>query len=112
MRFAAPFLLVGPVLSFCAAQSNAILLPSLQNSQTARTAFQGTAGETPKGWFVSTQGYTARIVAESAKSEEHGVLLQKNASTADSAEFGNLMRSFSAAPFRGKRLRFRASLRF
>jgi erythromycin esterase len=73
---------------------------------------QGKPGETPKGWFVPVEGYSARLVAEGATPGRHSVLLQKDGQSANAGPFGNIMRTFNAMPYRGKKLRFRAMVRF
>lgn len=78
----------------------------------ASGAVQGALGEKPKGWYVPTPGYSAVLVAEGAKPGQNSVLLQSEARASNKAAFGNVMRSFNAQPFRGKKLRFRVSAKF
>jgi alpha-galactosidase len=73
---------------------------------------QGAIGHEPKGWIVSTPGYTGLLVQEGPPPGQRSVLLQKEVSPVQSSSFGNLMRTFSAVPYRGKKIRFRASVRF
>lgn len=75
------------------------------------SALQGALGETPKGWVVPS-GYSARLVAEGSKPGHHSVLLEKKAQVTNAAPFGNIMRAFSAVPYRGTKLRFRATVRY
>lgn len=72
---------------------------------------RGKPGETPRGWAVAASGYSGLIVAATPASQKRGVVLQRDGKP-PGASFGNLTRTFSAVPFRGKKLRFRAQVRF
>jgi len=74
----------------------------------------GTLGEVPAGWFLpgpSRQaGYRARLSEDHPKEGKRCALLSREA-VARTAAFGNLMQSFDAAPYRGRRIRLRAAVR-
>lgn len=82
----------------------------LVNAQSA--LIQGKLGEEPKGWQVPTAGFSAHLVPINAQTAGRAALLQKEKGAKQTAPFGNLMRAFSAAPYHGKKLRFRATVRF
>src|SRR5262249_14719037 len=68
----------------------------------------------PTGWFFPPviQGYGAKISGEGAKTGKRcAVVYRDPAATAGPNDFGNLMQSFEAGPFRGKRVRLRAAIR-
>jgi hypothetical protein len=73
----------------------------------------GMLGQAPAGWnfpAVSAQnGYAARLTDEMPKSGAACALIEHAGAAAQA--FGNLMQSFSAAAYRGKRVRFRAAVR-
>ncbi|HEX6902284.1 MAG TPA: S41 family peptidase [Thermoanaerobaculia bacterium] len=100
--------------------SAALLLSLPLTSQTppapANLDFeQGQPGETPPGWFVptpSTQaGYTVKIVTERPEAGRQAVQVAFEGQAPNPRAFGNLMTTFDAAGFRGKRVRFRAAVR-
>jgi C-terminal processing protease CtpA/Prc len=74
----------------------------------------GKLGQTPTGWIfpaMSAQsGYTASLTDEKPKSGVACAVIRREGAATVQA-FGNLMQSFSAAAFRGKRVRFRAAVR-
>lgn len=73
---------------------------------------QGTLGQVPDGWRCPTPaGYGAELTAEQPKSGKYAALLKSKQSAGPSAPFGNLMQAIDATPFRGRRVRFRASVR-
>jgi hypothetical protein len=78
---------------------------------------QGELGKEPPGWFVPSMlkqaGYSAVVVAEHPAGGSRSALLQAPAGgpPPGPAAFGNLMRSFDAAPYRGRRVRFRAQVK-
>lgn len=78
---------------------------------------QGEIGQVPSGWFVplpsQQAGYTAKLVTERPESGKRCALLSRDKEATGEAQsaFGNLMQSFDAAPYRGKRVRFRAAVR-
>jgi len=67
------------------------------------------------GWFVprpvKEQGYSAAVDADSPPGGSHSLRLQAPESGPPAGSFGNLMRSFDAAPYRGQRIRFRAAVK-
>lgn len=76
---------------------------------------QGQPGEVPPGWFVPTPstraGYTVKIVTEKPEEGRQAVQVAFEGQAPDRRAFGNLMTTFDAAAFRGKRVRFRAAVR-
>ena len=75
----------------------------------------GEAGALPEGWKATTPrgdatttGYTAKLTRDQAK---QGSYCAELASEAGASGFGNLMQSFEATAYRGKRVRFRAAVR-
>ena len=75
---------------------------------------QGQVGEVPQGWFVPqsvlASGYRVSLVTESPVSGNRCARIWY-AGDSQSEGFGNLMQSFNAIPYRGKRIRFRAAVR-
>lgn len=67
----------------------------------------GAAGATPPGWFCPTPGYKIELVTDRAKSAKQCAKLSGEGQRG----FGNLMQSFDATPFRGKRIKLSAWLR-
>jgi hypothetical protein len=67
------------------------------------------------GWSVPgtvrEQGYSAQMDTDHPPDGTGSLRLQAPAAIAKVGAFGNLMRSFDAAPFRGQRVRFRAAVR-
>ena len=79
---------------------------------------QGELGRVPMGWFVPTSGYVAKISERDPKNGKRGVILTRAPSgkpgpgrSKRKFGFGNLMQSSEAAPYWGKRVRFRAAVR-
>ena len=74
---------------------------------------QGVVGQVPTGWDSPTKiNYAAELTGEQPKSGKRAALLRSVPSaTAAGSEFGNLMQAVDAAPFRGRRVRFRAAVR-
>ena len=71
---------------------------------------QGNRGDVPPGWFVPTAGYAAELVGDNvAQGSQCARLFSR--SDGEKHPFGNLMRSIDAAPYRAKRVRFRAAVR-
>ncbi len=72
-------------------------------------------GPQPAGWFVpravKEQGYLAVADAEHPPGGASSLRLQAPAGGEPTGSFGNLMRSFDAAPYRGQRIRFRAAVK-
>jgi C-terminal processing protease CtpA/Prc len=74
----------------------------------------GEAGGTPQGWLATSPrgganpGYTAKLTRDHARD---GTFCAELASEPQARGFGNLMQSFDAAAYRGKRVRFRAAVR-
>ncbi len=79
---------------------------------------QDKAGQEPTGWFmppvVRETGYQVKVVPDTPQKEQNAVVMTFTGKKADANEqsgFGNLMQSFSAEKYRGKRVRFRAKVR-
>lgn len=73
---------------------------------------QGTLGQVPDGWRCPTQiNFGAELTAEQPKSGKHAAVLYSKESAESGSSFGNLMQAIDATPFRGRRVRFRASVR-
>jgi len=74
----------------------------------------GTLGEVPAGWFLpgpSRQaGYRAQLSEDRPQEGKRCVLLSREAADR-AAGFGNLMQSFDATPYRGRRIRLLAAVR-
>ncbi|HET9837425.1 MAG TPA: S41 family peptidase [Candidatus Angelobacter sp.] len=74
----------------------------------------GELGGVPQGWKATSPsggtnpGYTARLTSENAR---QGKYCAELASDGQGSAFGNLMQSFDATAYRGKRVRFRAAVR-
>jgi C-terminal processing protease CtpA/Prc len=72
----------------------------------------GALGQVPDGWRCpTTVGWGAELTAEQPKSGKYAALLKSKESAGPGAPFGNLMQAIDATPFRGRRVRFRASVR-
>jgi C-terminal processing protease CtpA/Prc len=76
---------------------------------------QGQAGQLPSGWTVpedaAASGYTAQVVTEKPESGRQCILLAAGDRPDQAQAFGNLVQSVDAAPYRGKKVRFRAAIR-
>lgn len=78
----------------------------------AMVAAFGAAAEKPAGWFMAglaPQDFTAELDNDTKHSGETSVRMAAN--TATPAGFGTLMQQFDAAPFHGKRIRFRGHVK-
>ena len=74
---------------------------------------QGAIGQVPDGWDSPTKiNYAVELTEQQPRSGNRAALLRSvpSAAAAGSA-FGNLMQAIDAAPFRGRRVRFRAAVR-
>src|SRR5437588_6042695 len=74
----------------------------------------GELGKVPTGWFQpkpsADAGYKVQLTEENPKSGKRCVLIFREAK-GEAKGFGNLMQSFDAAAYRGKRVRLRAAVR-
>lgn len=74
----------------------------------------GQPGQVPSGWFIPSTpqkaGYSAVLQRSGCKSGSGCALLSTPASPSPQG-FGNLMQTFDASAYRGKRIRFRAWVR-
>jgi C-terminal processing protease CtpA/Prc len=84
------------------------LLPAPQNLGFE----EGQPGNVPPGWRVPTSinGYAAKLSSDNPKTGKYCAEVAWTGSDKPSP-FGNLMQIFDAAPYRGKRVRFRAAVR-
>ncbi|MBV8545860.1 MAG: hypothetical protein JO088_14040 [Acidobacteria bacterium] len=96
------------LLAFAAsssAQVNSVALPA-----PANLGFEeGVTGKAPPGWATPTGGFAARTVEGGASGK--AALLASIARATTAAPFGNLMQSVDAAPYRGRWIRVRASIK-
>jgi hypothetical protein len=69
----------------------------------------GELGQVPTGWFGNMPGYTARLTAEGVSTGKRAVEIAGAAQPP--SQFGLLRINFNAAPYRGKKIRFRAAVR-
>jgi C-terminal processing protease CtpA/Prc len=72
---------------------------------------QGTLGQVPEAWLSTTINYEAQLTAEQPKSGKNAAVLYSKEGASSGSSFGNLMQAIDATPFRGRRVRFRASVR-
>ncbi len=94
------------------AQSSLVRTPNVELHPVNLDFEQGTLGQVPDGWRCPTTiNYPAELTAEQPKSGKYAVVLYSKESAAAGSPFGNLMQAIDAAPFRGRRVRFRASVR-
>jgi C-terminal processing protease CtpA/Prc len=75
----------------------------------------GQLGQVPTGWFLPRPsldaGYAARLIEDRPRQGRRcGLLTGENQKGSGSA-FGNLMQTFDATTYRGRRVRFRAAVR-
>ena len=90
------------------------LPPAAQGQEPVRFDFEGDApASVPSGWFVPPAvagGYGAEVVAEGAHAGQRCARIFLQDEDAQ-APFGNMMRSFDAAPYRGKRVGLTVAIR-
>ena len=71
----------------------------------------GEPGAPPPGWLVgNTQAYAGEIVADSCRAGKQCAMLRASGAAAP-AGIGTFLQSFGAAPYRGKKFRYRAAVR-
>jgi C-terminal processing protease CtpA/Prc len=108
----------------CISSSAIAILMLLVIASVAAVADQGpdnldleraTAGQAPAGWFLPAPcrnaGYAAQLSEDRPKQGKRCALLSREVAKGPSSSFGNLMQSFDATPYRGRRVRFRAAVR-
>jgi C-terminal processing protease CtpA/Prc len=79
-------------------------------NQTTELGFEhGEVGQTPPGWSVPTDGWTAILSDESAADGKRSAKLELPGES--TAPFGNLMRNLDASAYRGRRVRLSARIR-
>ncbi len=94
------------------AQSSLVKIQSVAPRPVNLDFEQGTLGQVPDGWSCpTTVTYGAELTADKPKSGKYAAVLLSKDTTAAGAPFGNLMQAIDAKPFRGRRVRFRASVR-
>ena len=94
------------------AQSNLVHSPDVLPRPVNLDFELGTLGQVPDGWRCPTLiNYGAELTAEQPKSGKHAAVLYTKEGAASGSSFGNLMQAIDATPFRGRRVRFRASVR-
>src|ERR1051326_6341508 len=94
------------------AQSSLVRVQNVEPHPANLDFEQGTLGQVPDGWRCPTTiNYGAELAAEQPKSGKYSAVLFSKDAPAAGSPFGNLMQAFDATPFRGKRVRFRASVR-
>jgi hypothetical protein len=75
----------------------------------------GTLGQVPAGWFLPRSsleaGYAARLSEDRPYQGRRCGLLSGESLKGSPSPIGNLMQRFDAAPYRGRRIRFRAAVR-
>jgi C-terminal processing protease CtpA/Prc len=75
---------------------------------------EGELGKVPTGWFFpplsQKTGFSAKLSEEQPRSGKRCVLIER-APGAQRGGFGNLLQSFDATRYRGKRVRFKAAVR-
>jgi len=74
----------------------------------------GSVGQAPTGWFVppitATAGYLVQVTNENPKDGKKCLLITLPARKADG--FGNILQSVDVKAYRGKKIRFRAAVRY
>ena len=94
------------------AQSSLVHVQNVEPRPVNLDFEQGTLGQVPDGWRCPTTiTFGAELTAEKPKSGKYAAVLFSKQTTAAGSPFGNLMQGIDATPFRGKRVRFRASVR-
>ena len=73
---------------------------------------EGALGEPPPGWLVpKVPGYRVELSSEALQGEQSAHIVHHPKRQLSDREFGNVMQRLDAAPYRGKRVRFRAAVR-
>ncbi|HEV8138334.1 MAG TPA: hypothetical protein VGP81_01060 [Pyrinomonadaceae bacterium] len=99
-------------LANAVAQSNLVRVQNVEPHPANLDFEQGTLGQVPDGWHCpTTVNYGAEITPEQPKSGKYSAVLFSKETAAAGSPFGNLMQAFDARPYRGRRVRFRASVR-
>jgi len=95
------------------AQSSPVRSQSVQTHPVNLDFEEGAVGQVPDGWVSPTGiNYAAELTEERPKSGRRAALLRSvPGATAGGSPFGNFMQAIDAAPFRGRRVRFRAAVR-
>jgi len=100
----------GSVLLICSKPGRTQSLPPMPVNPGFE---QGQPGQTPPGWVVppsvARSGWKAIVSSEQPKRGKTCAKLYRQ--TGMGAGFGNLLQTFDATPYRGKRVRLRASIR-
>jgi len=93
------------------AQSSPVNSQTVQPHPVNLDFEQGTRGQVPDAWLLTTINYGAELMAEQPKSGKYAAVLHSKEGASSGSSFGNLMQAIDATPFRGRRVRFRASVR-
>jgi C-terminal processing protease CtpA/Prc len=97
-----------PLILFCAVLVGQTPTPP---STLSNGNFEsGTVGAFPPGWLPGSPQFVAEVTDEGCNSGKQCGLL-RSAATATSDTFGNLSQNINAVPYRGKKIRYRASVR-
>jgi C-terminal processing protease CtpA/Prc len=95
-------------------QSSPIRSDKVQSKPANLDFEEGDVGQVPLGWVSPTIefGYTAKLIEENPKTGRRCVLLSSDPEAKPTGHgFGNVMQVIDAAPYRGKRVRFRGAVR-
>jgi hypothetical protein len=75
----------------------------------------GTLGRVPSGWFLPDPcrdgGYSVQLSEDHPKQGKRCAVLSREVGKGPDSVYGNLMQSFDATPYRGRRIRFQAAVR-
>jgi C-terminal processing protease CtpA/Prc len=95
-------------------QSSLVRLDTVQQGPVNLDFEQGDIGQLPVGWASPTRslGYEAKLIEEGSRTGKKCVLLYSDPDASSSNQrFGNVMQAIDAKPYRGKRIRFKGSVR-
>lgn len=98
------------VLLVSAASSGAQVNSTARRTPSNLNFEEGAVSEAPPGWATPTPGFATRTVNGGASGAK-AALLAPVAGAKDVFQFGNLMQSIDAAPYRGRWIHVRASLK-
>jgi hypothetical protein len=75
---------------------------------------EGALGKVPSGWFLpqaaTDAGYSAKLTEDMPHAGKRCAVIERTLNAAGMG-FGNLMQTFDAADYRGKRICYRAAVR-
>ncbi|MBI4850334.1 MAG: hypothetical protein HY819_00770 [Acidobacteria bacterium] len=84
--------------------------PSLNEKPLNLDLEEGQVGEIPKDWRSPGKGYLVKLVEETPKSGKRCAVVFNDGEVSPE-NFGNVMQSIDATAFRGKRVKFRGSVK-